>query len=52
MLLSPLTRPTEIPATGFLIGMPASINARVAAQVLAMEVLPLELITSETRRIV
>ena len=40
------------PATAVLIGIPASIKDRLEAQTLAIEVLPLELRTSETRRIV
>ena len=43
-----VTSPIDIPATGFLIGTPASIRARVAAQVLAIEVLPLEARASAT----
>ena len=49
---SPVINPTDIPATGDLIGTPASINARVPAQTLPMEVLPLELRASHTIRIV
>jgi hypothetical protein len=41
-----------IPATALVIGIPASIRERLEAQTLAMEVLPLELKTSETRRMV
>jgi hypothetical protein len=40
------------PATAALIGIPASIRDRLEAQILAIDVLPLELNTSETRRIV
>ena len=43
-------RPQEIPATGALIGTPASIRARVEPQMEAWEVEPLEETTSETRR--
>ena len=38
------------PATGRLIGTPASIRARVLPHTEAWEVEPLELMTSETRR--
>ena len=48
---SSLMRPIATPATGFFMGTPASISARVLAQIEACEVEPLELITSETRRI-
>ena len=51
-LSSDLIRPIAIPATGALIGTPASISARVLPQTEAWEVLPLEDSTSETRRIV
>ena len=47
-----MIRPIATPATGALIGTPASISARVLPQVLAIEVLPLLESTSETRRIV
>ena len=51
MYLSPsLTRPMAIPATGATIGTPASISDRLDAHTEAIEVEPLELITSETRR--
>ena len=40
------------PAMDDLIGTPASISERMAAQTLAMEVLPLEESTSETIRMV
>ncbi len=49
---SPIIRPMAIPATGALMGTPASISARVLPQALAMEVLPLLESTSVTRRIV
>ena len=45
-------RPMAMPATGFLIGTPASMRARVLAQTLAMDVLPFELRASETILIV
>ena len=48
---SSVTSPMEMPATGFVIGTPASIRARMPAHVLAMEVLPLELRHSATTRI-
>ena len=38
------------PATGFLMGTPASMRAMVLAQMEAWEVEPLELTTSDTRR--
>ena len=40
------------PATGALMGTPASIKERVLPQTLAMEVLPLLESTSDTRRMV
>ena len=46
-----VTRPHEIPAQGFETGTPASINAIEPPQILAIEVEPFELITSDTRRI-
>ena len=48
---SSVTSPMEMPATGFLIGTPASISASMPAHVLAMEVLPFELRHSATTRI-
>ena len=45
-----VTRPQEMPATGALIGTPASINASVEPQIDACEVEPLEDTTSLTRR--
>ncbi len=42
--------PQEMPATGALIGTPASIRASVEPQMEACEVEPLEESTSETRR--
>ena len=39
---------TDIPATGALIGTPASINESVPAQTLPIEVLPFELSASQT----
>ena len=39
-----------MPATGALIGTPASISDRLDAQTDAIEVEPFELSTSETRR--
>jgi hypothetical protein len=41
-----------MPATAALVGMPASMSDKLEAQTLAIEVLPLELKTSETNRIV
>ena len=49
---SPLIRPMATPATGALMGTPASISESVLPQTLAIEVLPLELKTSDTSRIV
>ena len=47
-----VTRPQEMPATGALIGTPASMRARVEPQMEAWEVEPLEDTTSLTRRMV
>ena len=44
-------RPIAAPATGALIGTPASMRARVEPQVEAIEVEPLEVTHSLTRRI-
>jgi len=44
------TRPTEIPATGRLIGTPASMRARTPAQTEAIEVEPLDSMTSLVTR--
>src|SRR3989344_2759888 len=49
---SSFAKPTEIPATGSLIGTPASINAIQAAQTEACDVDPFEETTSETILIV
>ena len=49
-LASSLIRPMATPATGFLMGTPASMRAMVLAQMEAWEVEPLELTTSDTRR--
>ena len=43
-----VNNPVEIPATGALIGTPASISASVDAQILPCEVEPFELKTSDT----
>ena len=43
-------RPQEIPATGRLMGTPASISARVEPQMEPWEVEPLEERTSDTTR--
>ena len=43
-------RPQEMPATGALMGTPASISASVEPQMEPWEVEPLELSTSETTR--
>ncbi len=51
-LSSSVMTPMAMPATGRLIGTPASISANVDAQVLAMEVEPLEESTSDTVRMV
>ena len=45
-------RPQEIPATGALIGTPASISASVEPQIEAWLVEPLELMISDTQRMV
>ena len=45
-----VTRPQEMPATGSLMGTPASISARVEAQMEPWEVEPLEESTSLTKR--
>ena len=47
-----VTKPVEIPATGFLIGTPASINASVLPHILACDVEPFEDNTSDTTLIV
>jgi hypothetical protein len=44
-----VNKPTEMPATGLVIGMPASMRARVP-HTEAMELEPLEPMISETRR--
>jgi len=46
------TRPTEIPATGLVIGTPAAISPRVAPQTDAIELEPLDSKMSEITRIV
>ena len=51
-LPSRVTRPMAIPATGALMGTPASIRASVQPQTAAIEVDPFELRISETSRIV
>ena len=43
--------PGEIPATGLFIGTPASISASVLPHILACDVEPFELNTSDTTRI-
>ena len=51
--LSPsITNPTEIPATGLLIGTPAAIRPKVAAHTLAIDDDPLDSRMSEITRIV
>ena len=47
-----VTRPMAMPATGAFMGTPASIRAMLVPQTLPMEVLPLELSTSDTTRMV
>ncbi len=47
-----LTSPIAMPATGFLIGTPASISASVLPQIDAWLVEPLDSIASETILIV
>ena len=49
---SDLISPIAIPATGFLIGTPASIRASVEPQILACDEEPFELSTSDTSLIV
>ncbi len=44
-------RPQEMPATGAMIGTPASMRARQPPQIEAIEVEPLEAMISETTRI-
>jgi hypothetical protein len=44
-------RPQEMPATGAMIGTPASIRERQPPQIEAIEVEPLEAMISETTRI-
>ena len=51
-VFSSFANPTDIPATGSLIGTPASIKAIHAAQVEAIEVDPFDPKTSETNLIV
>ena len=51
-LPSRVIRPIAIPATGDLMGTPASIKASVDPQTEAIDVDPLELRISETRRMV
>ena len=49
---SPLvTKPMATPATGALIGTPASIKAKVLPQTLPMELEPFDSRTSDTTRI-
>ena len=45
-----VTRPMAAPATGALMGTPASMSASVEPQVEAIEVEPLEVTHSQTRR--
>ena len=45
------TRPIATPATGALIGTPASISARLVPQTLAIELEPLDSRISDTTRI-
>ncbi len=44
-------RPQEMPATGAMMGTPASMRARQPPQMEAIEVEPLEAMISETTRI-
>jgi hypothetical protein len=46
-----LIRPIATPATGALIGTPASISDRLVPQTLAIELEPLDSVISETTRI-
>ncbi len=51
--LSPsFTSPTEMPATGLVIGTPAAISPKVAPQTLAIELEPFDSRMSEITRIV
>ena len=43
-----LTNPIATPATGFFIGIPASIIAKLDAQTVAIELEPLDSVISET----
>ena len=43
-----MTRPADIPATGALMGTPASMRARVLPQIEPCEVEPFDIRTSET----
>jgi hypothetical protein len=52
LVLDCLTRPTEMPATGFEIGTPAAIRPSVAPQTLAIELEPFDSRMSEITRIV
>ena len=47
-----LTRPTEMPATGFAIGTPAAISPSVAPQTDAIELEPFDSRMSEMTRMV
>ena len=49
---SSLIRPIAMPATGALIGTPASISAREAPHTEAIELEPLDSVISETTRMV
>src|SRR5690554_7763487 len=46
------TRPMAMPATGFLMGTPASMSASVLPHALAMDEEPLDSSTSDTTRMV
>ena len=51
-LFFPFTRPIAMPDTTFLIGTPASINAKIDPQTVAFDVDPLDSSISVLRRIV
>jgi len=52
MLFPSLISPMATPATGAVMGTPASISERVLPQTEAIELEPLDSKTSETKRIV
>ena len=52
LVVASFTRPTEMPATGLVIGTPAAISPSVAPQTLAIELEPFDSRMSEITRIV